>query len=114
MDADTFIAAAIAAGETSGLGALGSLQQIVFAVSEAEVTCDIDGMDNLIHRYGAGSLPLFGRAYAEIGAAEIAEALRELAMSPVSAPLVSRANSLISNRTGYDYETIRTYVAARI
>jgi len=114
MEADTFITTAIAAGETSGLDALGFLQQIVFAVSEAEVTCDIDGIDNLIHRYGADSLPLFGRAYAEIGAAEIAEALRELATSPMSEPLLSRANSLISNRTGYDYGTIRTYVAARI
>ncbi len=114
MDANTFITAAIAAGETSGLDALESLQQIVFAVSEAEVTCDIDGIDNLIYRYGANSLPLFGRAYAEIGAAEIAEALRQLAKSPVSEPLLSRANSLITNRTGYDYEAIRTYVAAHI
>jgi hypothetical protein len=114
MDADIFITSAIALGETSGLAALGSLQQIVFAVSEAEVTCDVDGIDNLIYRYGADSLPLFGRAYAEIGAAEIAEALRQLATSPMSESLLGRTNSLISNRTGYDYEAIRTYVAARI
>ncbi|MCL2310715.1 MAG: hypothetical protein FWC42_10725 [Proteobacteria bacterium] len=114
MDADTFINEALVIGQKRGLHALQPVQQVIFAVSEAEVTCDMDGIDSLIEHYGAESLPLFERAYAAIGALEIADALKRLIMFPASEEFLERVNSLITERRGYGYESIRAYVAARI
>jgi len=114
MDADTFINEALAAGEEHGLHALQSVQQVIFAVSEAEVICDMEGIDSLIDRYGAECLPLFERAYAFIGASEIANALKQLALSPTSEEFLEQANSLITERRGYGYANIHAYVAAHI
>jgi hypothetical protein len=114
MDADKFINEALDAGRENGLHTLQSLQQVVFAVSEAEITCDMDGIDSLIDHYGTERLSLFERAYALIGATEIAAALHQLTMSPTSEVFLEHANSLITERRGYDYESIRTYIASCI
>ena len=55
-------------------------------------------------------------AFREIGATDIAEALQEIVLA---APLrressLSRADTLLKNLAGYDYEAIRTAVERRL
>ncbi len=115
MTADEFIERALKRGTSMGLSALGPVDQVVFAISEAEITCMIDGIDNLIERYGLGEMPLFADAFAAVGAVDIAMALRAIAQSPqpVADRLLALANDLINGRVGYDYESVAAYVTAR-
>ncbi|WP_326533811.1 hypothetical protein [Pseudorhodoferax sp.] len=106
---------AIAAGEKMGLRALAPLELTIFAIAEAEVYCDKDGIDALIRRYGSDSLPVFANAFTEIGAMEVAASLSALGETGVTPEhLLSAANDLITGRVGYSYENIVTYVEARI
>jgi hypothetical protein len=114
MNIDAFISDAVASGEKTSIYLLQSVQQVVFAICKAETTCDTDGIGVLLDQYGVECLPLFERAYALIGASEIASALKQLAASPASGELLARANKLITERKGYSYESIRSYVAARM
>ena len=113
MNTTQFIEQAISRGETEGIEALGPREQVVFAVSEAEVLCDMEGIDSLLHKYGAGSMEsLFAQAFAAIGAREIASALGRVATSeePIAEHILSHANRLITERHGYTYESIQAYV----
>lgn len=112
MDAAQFIEQAISQGETVGLDALDLKAKFVFAISEAEVTCDIDGIDNLVYRYGKASIALFAQAFAAIGASEISIALGEVALAddPIPEHLLSAVNRLITERNGYTYESIEAFV----
>lgn len=110
-----FINRAIAAGEERGLRALAPLERTVFAIAEAEVYCDKDGIDALILRYGVDQLPVFAGAFAEIGAAKVAASLSALGeKSGAPEQLLSVANELITGRVGYSYRRIVAYVEARI
>lgn len=113
MNSDEVIEDAIRRGEREGLDALGPVEQFIFAISEAEVYCDTDGIDNLLHRYGSSKIDLFARAFLAIGAVEIASALQAVSSSadPVPEELLSRANRLITERHQYTYEGIRAFVA---
>lgn len=106
---------AIVAGEKLGLRALTTLELTVFAIAEAEVYCDKDGIDALIRRYGSDSLPVFAKAFTEVGAMEVAASLSALGeISGTPEHLLSAANDLITGRVGYSYESIVAYVEARI
>ncbi|QGJ19853.1 MULTISPECIES: hypothetical protein [unclassified Polaromonas] len=111
MDVDAEIRNAIEVGERQGLASLAGMRQQVFAISEAEVYCDKDGIDALVHRYGFSTMHIFAEAYRAIGAADIASALLELhAAGTPSRKLMSRANTLITRREGYSYENLETLV----
>jgi hypothetical protein len=91
------------------------LELTIFAIAEAEVYCDKDGIDALILRYGFDELPIFACAFAEIGATEVASSLSALGeMRVAPEQLLSAANELITGRVGYSYERIVAYVEARI
>lgn len=112
MNASLINEQAISRGQMEGIDALGPIEAAVYAISEAEVYCDIDGIDSLIHRYGLHRMSLFAQSFASIGAMEIAEALRQLAESNPQPPerLLDLTNKLITQRHGYTYEAIQAFV----
>ncbi len=113
LDAPSLIAQAMQRGETAGLAALDARDAVVYAISEAEVTCDLEGIDSLLDRYGIEGLGVFAHAYAQVRATAIAESLRALmaAPRPPADDLLARANDLITRREGYSYGDILAFVA---
>ena len=114
MEASQFIDLALARGSAEGIARLSAAEQIPFLISEAELYCDKDGIDALLHRYGAESLPAFSRAFMAAGATKIARALLALAREPSSEALLSATNVLITSREGYSWESICTAVEPHI
>jgi hypothetical protein len=113
-DPDAFINAAIEVGSRDGIGALDADQRLVYLISEAEVLCDMEGIDSFLDRYFPQWMEETASAFAEVGAAEIAVALRAIGADTIhDDPLLDRANDLITSRAGYDYETIRKAVERR-
>lgn len=111
MDPDAFINAAIDAGARDGVGALDPIQRMVFLISEAEVLCDMEGIDSFLNRYAPGWIPAAAAAFEAVGAADIAA---ELHGAPLDASAgdsrLDRLNELITRRAGYNYEAIRRVV----
>ena len=112
MEPLELINAAIRRGEAEGLASLSPCEAVVFAVSEAEAYCDKDGLDALIHRYGAAHMTIFADAFRKIGAHEIASALRAIADAahPIPEHLLSVANKLVTDRQGYSPASIESFV----
>jgi len=112
MDSDSAIRDAVELGERHGLASLTGVQKLVFAISEAEVSCDKDGIDGLIHRYGRPTMRTFAEAFEAVGATEIASALIGLTTNgPIPEALLARANTLITDRRGYAYENLQALVS---
>lgn len=116
MEPSAFIDLAIERGEANGLRSLDPVEAVVFAISEAEVYCDMDGIDALLRRYGAENFGLFASSFLAVGAGVIAEALHAIAASNSPAPeqLLAAASDLITSRCGYSYESIELFVARAI
>jgi hypothetical protein len=116
MTPEDFIEKAIDRGVREGLFSLDPVEQAIFAVSEAEVYCDMEGIDSLLDRYGGKSTELFASAFSAVGAVEIAETLRAMAAAGVAErdKLLTRANELITARSQYSYESIRAFVERQI
>ena len=116
MNAESIINQAIARGEEEGMMALAPVEQVVFAVAEAEVYCDMEGVDALLEKYGGDSVTMFAHAFAAIGANEIAAGFAALGGAPPSAreELLSRLNGLITKRHEYTYESIQGFVEQRM
>jgi hypothetical protein len=89
---------------------------MVFIISEAEVHSSKDGIDSFIDRYGRGGLSQAAEAFVAIGASELAYALEQLAQSgePFPESMLDRANTLIVEHAGWDYDNIYAAVAARL
>ena len=119
-DPDAFIDAALEAGSRAlrdgrGLGALDADQRLVYLISQAEVLCDMEGIDAFLDLYFPQWMEETAAAFAEVGATEIAVALRAIdADTTRDDPILYRANNLITSRTGYDYEAIRQAVERRL
>ena len=116
MSSDGFIAQAIAQGAERGIAALDPVARTVYAVSEAEGYCDMEGIDGLFDRYGYEAASIFAEAFTSIGATEIAAAFTSVAQSspPHSDRSLSHLNDLIRDRRGYAYESITAYVQQRV
>jgi hypothetical protein len=116
VTADEFINAAIDKGQSGGLASLGPDERVVYLVSEAEVYCDMEGIDSLLDRYSSADLEACVSAFAEIGATEIAEVLGAVVsvLPEREESALSRADRLIKDRVGYDYEAIRAAVGRRL
>ncbi|WP_295521721.1 hypothetical protein [uncultured Pseudacidovorax sp.] len=107
MNPDSVIQDAIERGERYGLESLTGVQRVVFAISEAEVYCDNNGIDGLIHRYGVPGMRTFAEAFDAVGATDVASTLLALAKgAPPPEALLDRANRLIVDRRGYTYESL--------
>lgn len=98
-------------GAACGLDSLAPVERKVFLISEAEVLCDMEGIDSFLDRY-ADSVLEAADGFAAAGATQIAESLRAIhAQLPArSDELLNRANSLITTRTGCDYDSIARFV----
>lgn len=114
MSPDEFISEAIDLGSRNGVTSLDPEQRMVFLISEAEVDCDINGIDTFLSRYSPTWLPETAAAFDAIGAVDIAAGLRAIGPETQhNGPLLDRLNELITSRAGYDYEAIRRVVEAR-
>jgi len=119
-DPDAFINMALEAGSRAlrdrrGIGALDADQRLVYLISEAEVLCDMEGIDSFLDRYFPQWMEETAAAFAEVGAAEIAVALRAIDADTIrDDTLLDRANDLITSRTGYGYVAIRQAVERRL
>jgi hypothetical protein len=51
MNPDAFIGTAIEVASRNGIGALDANQRLVYLISEAEVLCDMEGIDAFLGRY---------------------------------------------------------------
>ena len=115
VNADAFIASAIKLGERDGVAALDADQRLVYLISEAEVHCDMNGIDAFLDRYCPLWMAEAGDAFAAIGATEIAAALKKITPdTPYEDPLLHRLNDLITKRSGYDYEAISNEIERRL
>jgi hypothetical protein len=113
-DPGALINTAIEVGSREGISALDADQRLVYLISEAEVFCDMEGIDAFLDRYFPQWMEETAAAFAELGAAEIATGLRAIAANTVrNDSLLGRVNELITSRAGYDYETIRKAVERR-
>lgn len=110
---DDFINAAIDKGQSIGLANLNSIERLVYFISEAEVNCDMDGIDSLLDEYSTAEIAEGAAAFREIGAIEIADALQAIvaALPERDETALSSADALIKDRTGYDYDAIHAAVA---
>src|SRR5437016_3121985 len=97
VTADEFINASIDKGQSGGLTSLGPDERLVYLVSEAEVYCDMEGIDSLLDRYSSAELAECVSAFAEIGATEVADALRAVVsvLPEREESALSRADALI-------------------
>jgi hypothetical protein len=77
-DLGAFIDTAIEVGFRDGIGALDADQRLVYLISEAEVLCDIDGIDNFLDLYFPRWKEETAAAFTEVGAAEIAMGSRAI------------------------------------
>jgi hypothetical protein len=112
---DAFINTAIDVGSRDGIGALDADQRLVYLISEAEVLCDMEGIDAFLDRYFPRWIEETAAAFAEVGAADISVGLRAIAADAIrDDQLVGHVNGLITGRAGYDYETIRKAVEQRL
>ena len=116
MNADEFINAAIDKGQSIGLASLDADERSVFLISEAEVSCDMNGIDTLLNSYARADIAECARAFAEIGACEIAAALEQVAsaLPAREEAALSRVDTLIKDRVGYDYDAIRRAIDRRL
>lgn len=107
MNYDRFIEDAITQGSKDGVTSLNQLQRTIFLVSEAEVMCDMNGIDTFLDRYEPDWIAETAMAFERVGANEIASEFRRL-MSQVQErdKILGRLNSLITERVGYGYDSI--------
>lgn len=111
MDTYAFINDSITLGGRHGINSLTSSQRVVFLVSEAEVLCDMEGIDTFLDTYEPEWIAETASAFEYIGAMQIALAFRELTMLPSNRQAtLDRLNKMITNRTGYNYDSIATAI----
>jgi hypothetical protein len=97
MNPDAFIGTAIEVASRNGIGALDANQRLVYLISEAEVLCDMEGIDAFLGRYFPKWMEEASAAFAELGATRIAVALRAITADTISDNVLrDRANNLIT------------------
>jgi hypothetical protein len=107
-----FIESILKRGAESGIDSLSVSERKVWLISEAEVLCDMEGIDSFLDRYES-LLPEAADAFAEAGATQIADSLRAIHthLPSRSDELLARANALVTARAGYDYDSFARLVA---
>ena len=112
MNAEDIINEVIAKGQSEGLSSLSRTEKSVFLISEAEVYCDMNGIDSLLDHYPRETLVDCALAFRAVGAADIADALSAIVGPCPYLPydLLYLANKLIIDRTGYDYGAIAEWM----
>lgn len=115
MTADQFIDEAISTGQREGAATMDVSQRWIWLISEAEVFCDVEGVDSFFDKYAQRWILETADAFELVGATKIAAELRSVPLdAPVGDPRLDRLNSLITRRAGYSYESIRRVVEDRL
>jgi hypothetical protein len=111
MSADEFINQAIERGSRNGVASLDAVERMVFLISELETDCDMNGIDTFLSRYSSGWVSGTADAFEAVGAAAIADGLRAIKEhSTRDDALLKTVNELVTSRSGYDYDAIRSLV----
>ena len=105
---------AIARGVAEGLWGLEPEERLAYVISEAEICCDMNGIDSFVDAYGARGVDALADAYHVVGATDLAAILREIYAALPEAPdhLLSSVNALITSRAGYSYDDIARAVVS--
>lgn len=104
MKLDEFIEAAISEGNRNGVAALSLEKRAVFLISEAEILCDMEGIDTFLHLYAPMWIEETVAAFKQIGAIDIAQGFEEIgSVETPSEQLLDRVNKLVTCRVGYEY-----------
>ncbi len=100
-------------GARGGLGSLRGAERKVWLISEAEALCDLEGIDSFLDRYG-DSLLEAADGFAEAGATRIAGILRAIHSHLPARPaaLLDLANDLVTERAGYDEDSVLRLLSA--
>jgi len=116
MKIDKYIEEAVTVGDKNGIESLSELQKNIYIIAEAEISCDMDGIDSFIEKYNKKGVLEASVAYSLIGAIDIAKGLKEIAkaLPNPSETVLERTNSFITERYNYSYESIKNYVAKNI
>jgi hypothetical protein len=114
--ADQVVSAALEQGQRDGLDTLDNLSRWIFLVSEAELLCDMEGVDSFVDRYGGLVLLELADAYRNLGAQALAEASRAVADAlPIRTKSdLDHLNRLVCDRAGYDFKAIRAEVSRQL
>ncbi|MBH5329423.1 hypothetical protein H9Q10_07060 [Eikenella sp. S3360] len=112
MDTAAAIQAAIDEGAQHGLARLNLWQQTVFLVAEAELLADMGA--EFCSQYPADTFAdTFAAAFRRIGAQHIAGLFTRLATHPHDTECEQRLAAALSNREGYNYQTLTDYVVSQ-
>lgn len=112
MSPDQIIELALARGTKEGLPSLSPVERQIWLISEAEVYCDMEGIDSFLSRYPGPLQVEAATAFQNIGASEIGAALLAIHSASPEMPdqLLNHANDLICIRANYNYNSIVRFV----
>ena len=116
VDVDAFVRSALDRGRAEGWSALTDVQRVPFLIAEAELDCDLGGIDDFLDRYRKPAVRATAEAFAAVGATAIGSKLAKVAaqLPNRNDRLLGEVDDAIKDRDGYEPESIREYVAGRL
>lgn len=111
MNFEEILEAIFDKGETKGIEALHKPERALFLISEAEILCDMEGIDSFLDRYPKDEIFECAQAFQAIGALHIGKLLKSIVDVLPERPdeLLDQTNQVISDRLGYDYNDIQRW-----
>ena len=108
MNPEKYINDALKRGNYLPLDHLGPKEKIIFLISEAELCCDMDGIDSLFEKYNESFYEDFRKSFSSIGASQIGQLFDDLKSANHEAreTILEELNNLITSRHGYSHESI--------
>lgn len=115
MTVNKFIEEVIKKGNECGITSLNDIERMVFLISEAEIICDMEGIDSFLKNYDDERIEECAIAFETIGAKEISDIFKEISTNKnINDVLLNRLNELIINRIGYNYESIYNIMEVKL
>lgn len=112
MPSADYIDSILKRGAQGGIESLSRSERMVWLISEAEILCDMDGIDSFLDRYEE-ILPEVADSFARVGAIQIAENLRAIHAKLPSRPeeFLDQTNALVTDRAGYDAAAVARLIS---
>jgi hypothetical protein len=114
MIPEEFIAEAIRKGSEQGIAVLDADQRLVFLIAEAEVLCDMEGIDSFLRPYAPNHVQECADSFREVGAVKIAASLDSIAAGQASDQDLTNLNALIVERADYSFDAIAEVIRHRL
>ncbi|TLX73739.1 hypothetical protein E9993_14875 [Labilibacter sediminis] len=116
MDFDLLINNIVDKGESLGIDGMVGYERIIFLISEAEVYCDMEGIDSFIDNYNNENLLELVEGYKKIGALELSKGFINLINSQKEEKdaILEQLNDMITSRQGYNYDSIKEWLSSEI